>query len=96
MAEKYTPMTDGERMIWAATFATCTFPKLYNPPPYLCTPDHESERTEWSKAVVASAVEDAHHSVLNAREAMDSVKDGWGHESGESKALAEMITKGVR
>lgn len=69
-------MTDGEKMVWAAVYASRYHEQMY----------HDTVEIE-----IPSICEDACHAVLYMRMALSGVEEGWNRESEEFKMLAEMI-----
>ena len=72
-------MTEGEKMIWAATYAAA-FLKTY-----------ENRDSLGTKPYVPGCIEWACAAVLEARESRPAVVTGWGGGSVEVAMLEEMV-----
>lgn len=59
-------MTDGEKMVWAAVFAS-HYQKIHEVPPELLVPDKIDELKEYEDAVLSSAADNADAAVWHLR-----------------------------
>lgn len=92
MAE-HKPMSDGERLVWAATFALWLKHNLASErtPPHLYNPSRKADLEAWTEAQKASAVESAWAAVKSMRDAIPHVREGWGEPGTICGDVTEML-----
>jgi len=91
-------MTDGEKMVWAATFSLW-LKKNFSfevTPKGIYASGKEKELEKWRKGQVNSAIEHARSAVDDMRRALPGIIEGWdcdGEEHKVTKMLKEMLGK---
>jgi hypothetical protein len=83
-------MTYGEKLVWAAVFAS-NYMKIKNPPPHLLTSSQIDNWAGWERGIVNSAIEDASFAVDYLRESAQEILDGYGGSSKAYQRLMEVL-----
>jgi hypothetical protein len=91
-------MTNGERMVWAATYAVNYVKEMSTQWEHCCGARSNAEytklRDEAEEVAIHSAIESASCAVRHLRDAEPEIREGWGEDSDVFKMAEEMLTPG--
>ena len=83
-------MTEGEQMVWAATYARMRADWMAHPMPDSCVHDAKA-REEYESLGTHNAIEGACYAVLALREALPGIAEGYDPDSDVYRMAAEMV-----
>lgn len=86
-------MSEGERMVWAATYARVRAEWMDRGLPDHVSIHNDEARAAWESDCAGQAIEHAYAAVIALRKALPETLEGWGEDSDVYRMAAEMAGK---